>query len=96
MAKKQKRFGSEKAILKAIDEMEKKRTDALALAEEREAHLKIQTPGAYGDFVRKEAVMARRRAERLANKKVELGKALASFRTMLLPMPDNEDNSVTL
>lgn len=96
MPKRQKRFKSEQAILKAIDEMEAKRVEALQLAEEREEHLKFQTPGAYKDYVRKVAGMARRRAERAANKKVELGKALAAYRTMTLPFPDNEDTSVVL
>lgn len=96
MPKKQKRFKSEQAILKAIDAMEERRVYSLQLAEEKEAHLKDQPPSQYKDYIRKLAGAARRSAQRAENKKVELGKALSSHRTMLLPLPNNDDSSVVL
>lgn len=101
MPKKQKRFKSEQAILKAIDVQDKKQTEKYAEADQIEDDVKAMTlhPEAYGlsdiNWKRTLAGKARRSAQRAANKKVELGKALSAFRTMLLPMGE-PDNSVVL
>lgn len=105
MPKKQKRFKSEQAILKAIDVMEERRLAKYIQAEELEASVKSLSSLDFPsdeewnkekDYRRKMAGMARRSAQRAASKKVELGKALSAMRTMLLPMPFNNDTSVTL
>lgn len=105
MAKKQKRFKSEEAILKAIDAMEARRQSRLEEAERIESSMRTMRVEEFPnddeftaqlDYRRKMAGVARRSAEKAANKKVELGKALAAMRTMLLSFPDNEDISVVL
>lgn len=105
MPKKQKRFKSEAAILKAIDEMEAKKVKRLQDAEEWDFSIKTMLLSdfpseeeytAEKDYRRKMGFMARRSAQRAESKKAELGKALSAYRTMLLPMPLNDDNSVVL
>lgn len=105
MSKKQKRFKSEKAILKAIDAMEARRQGHLERADVLEGSLKtlraeefptLEDFTAEKDYRRKMANSSRRSAQLAESKKVELGKALSAFRTMTLPFPDNEDNSVVL
>lgn len=91
--------------MKEIDTMEARRQDHLEKAEALEGSIKTLRPEnftdheayvAEKDYRRKTANTARRSAQRAANKKIELGKALSAYRTMLLPMPENEDNSVAL
>lgn len=101
MPKKQKRFKSEQAILEAIDAMDKKQKDKYAEADELELIAKNMAQNKV--FQRHEiqwklacAEKARRSAGRAASKKVELGKALSGFRTLLLPLTGNEDTSVVL
>lgn len=105
MPRKQKRFKSEQAILKAIDAMESRRQNRLEEADRIESSMRtlrveeFPSPEEFTlqlDYRRKMAGAARRSAQRAENKKVELGKALAGFRTMLLSFPGNEDTSVVL
>lgn len=104
MPKKQKRFSSEAAILKAIDTEEKHRQERLAAADAYEDLMRIMDHGDFPDkkefnleldYQRKMANSARRSAQLASTRKIELGKRLAQFRTMLLPM-GSEDTSVVL
>lgn len=105
MPRKQKRFKSEQAILKAIDAMEARKQIRLEEADKIESSMRALHVEEFQnreefiaelDYRRKMAGGARRSAQRAENKKVELGKALARFRTMLLSLPGNEDTSVVL
>lgn len=104
MAKKQKRFKSERAILKAIDAMETRRQSRLEEADKIESSMRTLRVEEFPsreeftlqlDYRRKMAGVARRSAQSAESKKAELGKALSAFRTMLLPMGET-DNSVVL
>lgn len=104
MPKKQKRFTSEAAILKAIDAMEARRQKHLEHADVLEGSLNTLRPEEFPtlkdftaekDYRRKMANSSRRSAQKAESKKVELGKALAAFRTQLLPL-GLDDNSVVL
>lgn len=105
MPKKQKRFHSEKAILKAIDTQEQRRLERLAAADALEDTMRAlrleDFPSDYEfklarDWQRKLAKTARHGAQLAAAKKIELGKALARYRTIPLPLDGNKDSSVTL
>lgn len=104
MPKKQKRFHSEKAILKAIDAQEQRRLEQLAIADAIEDSMQgLRVEGFPNekefklelDYLRKTAASARRSAQRASTTKTKLGKKLAEFRTMLLPM-GSKDTSVVL
>lgn len=99
MPRKQKRFTSEQAILKAIDVQDTKQTEKYAEADQIEDDVKAMAlhPEAYTlseiNWKRTLAGKARRSAQRAASKKMELGKALSAFRTLLLPLDNQNDKS---
>lgn len=103
--RKQKRFSSEKTILKAMDEAERLSQAALTESDRlraelkalRREHFKTETgwDSAIG-FRKEQIVKAEKRADRYQAKKKQLGEALSRLRTMLLPIPENDDNSVVL
>jgi hypothetical protein len=103
MKRKQKSYNTEQSLIMEIDALKAKQTALLAQAEQKEADGKrfIRTGNvpdvATGEWLMKQAGIARRGIDRAEGRLTKFKEALAAFRTEMLPLGQGKfDKQVVL